>query len=387
MRLFFLFSLLVSLTVVTAWDQLDFNIFDLADALTKETKNAGETFYSILDIGNDATTQEISKAYRKLSRTLHPDKNPKQKTLYTTLTSIVELLKDAEARERYDQHLRFGIPKWKGTMYLYSRYRPTLAHTLVFILLAVSWGQWVSGWANYHYKHYTLSQMIQELKDANAYNQMSKVLQKKLGKTELDEQDIVQLVAEAFEADESNLTPMKPSWKDSLVVTLPKMLWHLIVNHKQVYADWKEAREARRLEQQALEQLQLEEEEEIRREEAERERALAEKQRMTEERKARKRAKHQAKADEKLVSLPKTQAPKDPFGQKIVKKEDELNLSSTWTPTELSTLSNLLNKHPGGTPGRWVLISKALKRRVDDVVTVVDKIKKSPQLVKDGIVI
>lgn len=55
-----------------------------------------------------ASDRDISRAWRKLSLTLHPDKNPDKKAqdLYKHLTSVVELLKDPEGRERYDWHLK-----------------------------------------------------------------------------------------------------------------------------------------------------------------------------------------------------------------------------------------------------------------------------------------
>jgi DnaJ family protein C protein 1 len=224
--------------------------------------------------------------------------------------------------------------------------------------------------------------MIDELKEANAYNHFSKTMLKKTGKTQLDTNDVIQLVAGAFEVEPDTLVPVYPSWSDTWVVTLPKQLFHLIVNHKQVYANYKENRLQRKLQQEELDLLQREEEEAILREEEEQKRLYQEKQRMTEERKARKRAKHQAKAQEEKIIIPKVV--KDPFGQKL-EQEEKVNLSSTWTPEELSNLSQLLKKYPGGTVGRYIKVSKALNRRVEDVVVIVDKIKKAPHLVKDGI--
>lgn len=39
---------------------------------------------------------------------------------------IAEILRDAEKRKRYDHFYENGVPRWRGTGYYYSRYRPGL---------------------------------------------------------------------------------------------------------------------------------------------------------------------------------------------------------------------------------------------------------------------
>ena len=55
--------------IVTAWDNDEFEIFDLVEEIQ------GKTFYEFMDIGHDATTNEVRKAYKKLALIWHPDKN------------------------------------------------------------------------------------------------------------------------------------------------------------------------------------------------------------------------------------------------------------------------------------------------------------------------
>jgi DnaJ-class molecular chaperone len=88
--LLFLCGLFAALTAVLAWTKEDYEIFDLVSELEQhegELKRqnlgswcsfaalgAGTTFYSLLGISPSASAAELSKAYKKLSVKLHPDK-------------------------------------------------------------------------------------------------------------------------------------------------------------------------------------------------------------------------------------------------------------------------------------------------------------------------
>lgn len=147
----------------------DHEIFRLRDEVAL---HSGEnvTFYDLLGVKPSASQDELTKAYRKKSRDLHPDKarrnfeakrvlenkkkgkkvtKPGSKkeidaymkeatSAYQRLSVVANLLK-SESRERYDHFLRNGFPKWKGTGYYYSRYRPGLGSVL-FGLFAVMGG-------------------------------------------------------------------------------------------------------------------------------------------------------------------------------------------------------------------------------------------------------
>lgn len=63
------------------------------------------TFYSYLRIDKDASPAQLTKAYRKRSLELHPDKNPgvpgiQQK--FARLGVITGILRDGERRDRYN---------------------------------------------------------------------------------------------------------------------------------------------------------------------------------------------------------------------------------------------------------------------------------------------
>lgn len=62
------------------------------------------TFYDILEVPENATTEEIKKSYRKLSLKYHPDKNKDPETVgkFQKITEAYETLGDTEKRQQYD---------------------------------------------------------------------------------------------------------------------------------------------------------------------------------------------------------------------------------------------------------------------------------------------
>ncbi|KAJ1557759.1 hypothetical protein HK096_005518 [Nowakowskiella sp. JEL0078] len=157
MRFLSSFAFLVALLPLLArarqnWDEIDFQIFDLNDALISIV-GADATFYSILDSQPSFSISEINKSYRKVSRRYHPDKNQgdeKAEKIYQLLTSIMGIFKDQNARDKYDFHLKNGFPKWKGSGYYYARYKPGLFTVSVVILVFISFVQYASVWGIYY---------------------------------------------------------------------------------------------------------------------------------------------------------------------------------------------------------------------------------------------
>ncbi|EJU06169.1 DnaJ-domain-containing protein, partial [Dacryopinax primogenitus] len=123
----------------------DYEIFDLVSAL-EAAEGKGTTFYSWLDVPSTATSTEIGRAYRKKSLELHPDKNPGVKGIhdrFARLGVIAKILRDGEGRERYDFFYKNGVPKWRGTGYYYSRYRPGLVSVSIFLIFLSSALQYI----------------------------------------------------------------------------------------------------------------------------------------------------------------------------------------------------------------------------------------------------
>jgi molecular chaperone DnaJ len=63
-------------------------------------------YYKVLGVGRGATDEEIKKAYRKLARKYHPDRNPGDKQAeerFKEISQAHDVLSDAEKRKAYDR--------------------------------------------------------------------------------------------------------------------------------------------------------------------------------------------------------------------------------------------------------------------------------------------
>lgn len=65
-----------------------------------------KSLYEILEVSENASADEIKKAYRKLARKYHPDvnKDPKAEEKFKEINAAYEVLSDPEKKQQYDQY-------------------------------------------------------------------------------------------------------------------------------------------------------------------------------------------------------------------------------------------------------------------------------------------
>lgn len=345
-----LLFLLAAVRPVRAWESGDLELFDLVEEVQLN-------FYEFLGVQQDASSADIRKAYRKLSLTLHPDKNKDEnaETQFRQLVAIYEVLKDDERRQRYDDILINGLPDWRQPVFYYRRVRKmgnTELALLLFIILTV--GHYAVVWSIY------LEKQLDEL-----LGRKKREKKKKTGSKSVD-------AAKLGASEKNERLLIKPQWHDLLPCKLGiwfcltlKALPHLIQDAGQFYAKYKETK--------------LKEKEE----------ALARVEIETLQKQKKVKVKKPKPEFPVYTPLENTYIQSYDHGTSIEEIEEQMddwleNRNRTqkkqapeWTEEDLSQLTRSMVKFPGGTPGRWEKIAHELGRSVTDVTTKAKDLKDS----------
>ncbi|KAJ8011133.1 hypothetical protein DPEC_G00055020 [Dallia pectoralis] len=353
-----IFAVSIVLTCLTpcySWDA-DLELYDLVEEIQ-------QNFYEFLSVQHDASSADIRKAYRRLSLTLHPDKNKDENAemQFRQLVAIYEVLKDEQRRERYNDVLVNGLPDWRQPVFYYRRVRKMSNGELGFLLfLILTVCHYAVIWSIY------LEKQLDEL--------LSKKKKEKKKKMTSKSGEELRPVG----PDKIERSVEKPHWQDILPLKLSiwlylsiKSLPHVIQDAKQYYEDYKLMKIREREEAEAL--------------------ALAEQEATTikEKRPKVKKPKFQFPVyDPSLMATDGAYLPSYDQGTSIEEIEDQMDdwledkksqkkKAAEWSEEDITLLTRSMAKFPGGTPGRWEKIAHELGRAVSDVTAKVKQVKDS----------
>ncbi|XP_013397633.1 dnaJ homolog subfamily C member 1 [Lingula anatina] len=335
-----IFLVLLCLSYVIAWDNEDLEVFDAVEEVN-------ENFYELLGVDQTATAGDIRRAYRRLSLTLHPDRNKEDdaEIKFRQLVSVYEILKDEEKRKKYDEVLVNGLPDWRMPVYYYRKVRKMgLAEMTVLLLVIFTIGQFLVSWAVYLEKKFEVEEVL-----------TSRFKKEKRGKkarlkaeSELDAVD--QMIQEELES-----IP-RPKLQDLFILRFPVVCVKTVIASPQLVCLIKEKWEERQAMERAKEK-EREEEEEMKAAEP--------------TRKPKKRQK---------IELPEYTAPEtdtvpvvygvNSTGEDKTEEKKNSNLKTgEWTADDLSILAKAVSKFPSGTQERWEKIAEFVGRSTPDVIS------------------
>ncbi len=75
-----------------------------------------DDYYGILGVTRSAKPDEIKRAYRKLAKQYHPDRNPGNQAAeakFKEVQEAYEVLSDSQKRQEYDRFGRAGVGRWQ----------------------------------------------------------------------------------------------------------------------------------------------------------------------------------------------------------------------------------------------------------------------------------
>lgn len=165
------------------------------------------------------------------------------------MTSIINILKTPDLRERYDFFRLNGFPKWRGTGYYYSRFKPGLGFVSIFLILFISVVQYLSGIVTYFQNRGRFQELELSLNEMQ-YKQF-KSLSKKYGLDRVTKEEFAankrQLVANVMGIDleyEQSVLSF-PKLTRVFAVQLPIWIYQFTLGLPNMIKEWKEVKKVK----------------------------------------------------------------------------------------------------------------------------------------------
>ncbi|XP_076057448.1 uncharacterized protein F54F2.9 [Oratosquilla oratoria] len=334
---------------VCCWDTEEMEMFDLVEEIN-------ENFYEVMGISQNAELSEIKKAYRTLSKQIHPDKNdaPDAEVKFRQLVGIYDVLRDEKRRAQYDRVLVEGLPDWRSPIFYFRRVRKmSLMEIAAILTVVVSITQYLMAWGSYIDKKYTEEERL-----------VKKYKLKDHKKKKNEDLDNILLM----EAELNNIP--RPSLKNILPIQIVRLVVFLVTAGPGLFRAYLDA--AKKEKERLKREKELEEEEE---------------RRLKEEEERKKEKKAQRSSRKRVINLPdfsdggcildpvegpegEKQKPRPPTPPPVV-------TGGPWTDEDFSELARLMAKFPGGTSDRWERIAQQMGRTVFEVTKMSNKVKAS----------
>ncbi|CAB3998995.1 dnaJ homolog subfamily C member 1 [Paramuricea clavata] len=288
-----------------------------------------------------------------------PRRSPKPEIMKRSKSEDLEVLKDEEKRKRYDIILRDGLPDWRQPVFYYRRVRKMgFLEFLIFIFVIFTVGHFIIAWSVYLERKFELDDVLTSFKK----------------KKEKRNRKLIKQGAVVDEVQVEDILDVEGVHKPTFWDLLPFVLYRLIVS------TIRQARMRREYERQQKIRQQLMEEEEKREREKELENLLKPKPRRQRVQQPGVSSEDVAKWEGAPVTThlarddDLTRATEVENGMTPGQKEGE------WNEEDLSKLSRLMVKYPGGTPGRWEKVACDMGRSVKDITM---QVKQTKSMIKD----
>ncbi|XP_058797463.1 uncharacterized protein LOC131667783 [Phymastichus coffea] len=331
--------LVISINSVFAWDTEQLEVFDVVEEVN-------QNFYELLGVPQNASLQDVKKAFRRLSLVLHPDKNDAEdaEVQFRNLAAVYDVLKDPKKREHYDNVLINGLPNWRSGVYYYRYVRKMgLLETSITLLIIITIGQYLCSWAAYLEKRYTYKEVL---------GSKLQKLQKKNRKTKMDVPDLADILEKIPTPSMWNTLPFQlPKWMYTSIVGIPSAI-------RSIHRILEERKQRKKQEEE--EALKAQEEEE-------------EPEPIPRGPRRRRQGFTPQERSEQPIRENYNKKPNETLSNHVMEKQKVGG--GLWTDDDILELIKLVKKFPGGIPDRWEKIADTMNRTVAEVTHMAKKVK------------